>query len=131
MPLPKEIFANDGDDQFHPAAELSGIILDRTGHPGPGHRRLVAEANSARLRMMERLAGYWGCRESRIPELIAQLSKLGLLGGINRNALDATMLSYWRARQEGLDHDAAANRAMQTIDGGIVVTGTHRPQHAA
>jgi hypothetical protein len=61
------------DDDFVLAPLLSSELLLLTGNPGPGHRALVAGANDARLRMLERRGRLLGCKRQRLPELAAAL----------------------------------------------------------
>lgn len=132
MPMPKWIFDDSDGDPWIPVSGISALIREETGHPGPGHRALTQRANSALLSPpMERRRDFWGIKRSRVPELITKLRSLGLLGGIDRHALDVSMRTYWLARQAGLDHDAAVSRSIQEIEGGavaITTPGTDRQQ---
>ena len=75
--MPPKILTSDTGDRWLPVAYLSARIKATTSHPGPGHRGLVALANNATISPpMERRGDYWGCWESRIPELA---DRLGLL----------------------------------------------------
>lgn len=60
-------------DRFIPASQLSRLLRDMTGDPGPGHRALVARANDGKLPPLERRGRFLGCRESRVPEVVAIL----------------------------------------------------------
>jgi hypothetical protein len=70
-------------DPFIPVAQVSAALRDFTGDPGPGHRQLVDKANNAQIAPpMERRGRFWGCRESRLPELATLLSlQVNDLGG--------------------------------------------------
>jgi hypothetical protein len=68
------------DDAFILVPRLSAALREATGDPGPGHRKLVDLANNAEIAPpMERYGPFWGCRVSRIPELVGVLGRRGLL----------------------------------------------------
>jgi len=58
------------EEPFIPAPGISSELRAMTGDSGPGHRALVAMANDAKISPpLERRGRFWGCRESRLPEL--------------------------------------------------------------
>jgi hypothetical protein len=60
-----------------PVSRLSATLRDKTGNPGPGHRKLVQLAADAQIAPpMEQRGQYWVCPASKVPELAMLLGLL-------------------------------------------------------
>ena len=60
-----------------PVSRLSAALRDKTGNPGPGHRKLVQLAADAPIAPpLEQRGRYWGCPVSKVPELAMLLRLL-------------------------------------------------------
>jgi hypothetical protein len=60
-----------------PVSRLSAALRDKTGNPGPGHRKLVQPAADAQIATpLEQRGRYWVCPASKVPELAMLLGLL-------------------------------------------------------
>jgi hypothetical protein len=60
------------DQDLIPAPLLSSELQKLTGNPGPGVRKLVELASSARI-PLEKSGRFWVCRRDKLPELARAL----------------------------------------------------------
>ena len=61
-------------NEWIPLPELSAVIRDLTGHPGPGYRRLhLLAMDGAISPPVEKLRGRWGCYRSNLRALVVAL----------------------------------------------------------
>jgi hypothetical protein len=91
------------NDNFVFVANLSALLREKTGDPGPGHRKLVQLANDARTSPpMRREGRFWGCDASKVPDLVRTLLALKITSA-------PTVRSSRRApRGTGIDQTQAA-----------------------